>query len=163
MPTRTEAFRLNLEYYRKQAKALLKAAKTGDPKALERLSRHSLNGKIVSTRHGAQLTIAREQGFRSWPRFRAFLIQSRLDFSSLANSFIEAALSNLKHAQEILAEHPQVAHADLYASLVTGDVKSATGRSRIAGLGVHVARLPRYPQAGCVPCRYGVPPWRRAP
>jgi hypothetical protein len=33
--------RLNLEYYRKAAKSLLKAAHSGDASALERIARHS--------------------------------------------------------------------------------------------------------------------------
>jgi hypothetical protein len=37
MPTHPEVVRLNLEYYRKQAKAWLKAAKAGDSDALQRL------------------------------------------------------------------------------------------------------------------------------
>ena len=41
MPTHSEVVRLNLEYYRKQAKALLKAAKTKDTNALQRLHLHS--------------------------------------------------------------------------------------------------------------------------
>ena len=121
MPAHVEAARLNLEYYRKQAKALLKAARSGDPEALQRISRHSLDGK-APTLHDVQLTIAREQGFRSWPRFRAFLIQSRLDFSGPVNSFIEAALSDWKQAENMLAERPDIATADLYTALVAGDL-----------------------------------------
>jgi hypothetical protein len=41
MPTHSEVVRLNLEYYRKQAKALLKASKAGDSVALQRLRRNS--------------------------------------------------------------------------------------------------------------------------
>lgn len=125
MPTHTEASRLNLEYYRKQAKALLKAAKSGYPEALQRLSRRSVDGEKVPTLHDAQLTIAREQGFRSWPHFRAFWVHSNLDFSVLVNSFVESALSDLKKAQEMLAKHADIANAGLYAALVLGDFERA--------------------------------------
>jgi hypothetical protein len=77
MSTQPEAVRLNLEYYRKQAKALLKSARSGNPDSLQRL------GTAVPALHDAQLTIAREQGFPSWPRFQAFITQSELDFQKL--------------------------------------------------------------------------------
>jgi hypothetical protein len=47
------------EYYRKQAKALLKAARSGDPASLERLSRHSPKLDPAAPKlHDAQLTVA---------------------------------------------------------------------------------------------------------
>jgi ankyrin repeat protein len=124
--TNSEATRLNLAYYRKQAKALLKAAQTGDPEALARLARHSPNTRPAL--HHAQLTVARERGFPSWPRFRAFMIestlaQSALDFQSLANTFIEAALTDLRRAEETLAAHPEIARAGFYTALVLGDAE----------------------------------------
>ena len=73
MPTNPEAVRLNIEYYRKQAKAVLKAAQAGQPSALERISRHSPKFDPSAPKlHDAQLAIAREQGFASWPSFRSF-------------------------------------------------------------------------------------------
>lgn len=70
--------RPSLEQYRKQAKELLKACKTGDPDAIERIKRchhHSsksndpgiLRGKFALA--DAQLVIAREHAFESWPKF----------------------------------------------------------------------------------------------
>lgn len=121
MSTHPEATRLNLAYYRKQAKALLKAVHAGDPDALARIARHSPN--TAPALHHAQLTIARERGFPSWPRFRAFIFQSTLDFQGLAGAFIDAALSDLRRAEEILADHPEIAGAGLYVALVLGDVE----------------------------------------
>jgi len=129
------------EYYRKQAKALLKAARSGDPASLQRLSRHAANHDPAATKlHDAQLTIAREQGFASWPRFRTFVVQSGLDDRGLVAAFIDAAISELRRAEEILAAHPQIAGAGFYVALVLGDWKRvdraltetpalATGRS----------------------------------
>ena len=125
MPAHSEATRLNLEYYRKQAKSLLKAVKSGDQEAAERLTHHvprfhgsSLAGVAL---HDAQLAIAREQGFASWPRFRAFLEQSTLNFQGLVETFVDAALSDLRRAEAMLVSHPQLAEAGLYAALVLGD------------------------------------------
>ena len=107
----------NLEYYRKQAKALLKAAKSGDPSATERIQRYSQELAL----NAAQLTIAREQGFTSWTKFRQFMLRSRLDDHNKIAEFISAATSDLKQAEEILAQHPDVAKAGFYVALVMGD------------------------------------------
>ena len=122
MPTHPEATRLNLEYYRKQAKSLLKAVKSGEREASQRFTQ--AGGSIAEPAlHDAQLVIAREQGFASWPRFRAFIIQSALDFQGLVGKFVETALSELRHAETMLASHPELAGAGLYAALVLGDVE----------------------------------------
>jgi ankyrin repeat protein len=129
------------EYYRKQAKALLRAAQSGDPGALERLSRQSPKLNPAAPKlHDAQLTIARERGFPTWPRFRTFILHSGLDDQGLVAAFIDAAVSDLRRAEEILTAHPQIAGAGFYAALVLGDWRSvgralkrtpslATGRS----------------------------------
>jgi ankyrin repeat protein len=104
---------LNLEYYRKQAKSLLHAAQSGDAAALSRIGG-------TPALHAAQLAIAREQGFPSWPRFRAFLAQSALDFQGLVAAFVEAALSDRRRADELLAAHPALADAGVYPALVLG-------------------------------------------
>ncbi len=83
MPTHSEVAHLNLEYYRKQAKALLKASKSGDANAIQRLQRYLPTQTAMPALHDAQLTIAREQGFLSWPRFKAFIIESNLNFQEL--------------------------------------------------------------------------------
>jgi len=121
MPNDREAFRLNLEYYRKAAKCLLKAAQSGDAAALERMAHHSSKPEPPALHH-AQLTIARELGFASWPRFRAFLAESALDFQGLAAKFIDAATEDLRRAAEMLARYPAIAGAGFYVALVLGDV-----------------------------------------
>ena len=121
MPTHSEVVHLNLEYYRKQAKALLKASKSGDAKAIERLNRYLLKLPPTPALHDAQLAVAREQGFPSWPRFRAFIIASNLNFQELVAAFIDAATSDLRRAEEILSAHPKIADAGFYVALVLGD------------------------------------------
>jgi hypothetical protein len=107
MPTKSEFSRLNLEYYRKQAKTLQKAAKSGAADALSRLTQHagasgggrsSAADSTTLALHEAQLVVAREQGFASWPRFKEFLEQSNLDFQGLVAAFIDEALSDLGRA-----------------------------------------------------------------
>jgi len=88
---------LNLEYYRKAAKSLLKAAHSGDEAARERIARYFPD--VTPALHHAQLTVAREQGFASWPRFRDFIVQSNLDFAGFVNEFVRHALDNAPRAE----------------------------------------------------------------
>jgi ankyrin repeat protein len=60
--------RPNLEQYRKQAKELLKACKSGDSAAIQRIKRLHPRSNTY-TLADAQLTIAREHAFESWPKF----------------------------------------------------------------------------------------------
>ena len=117
MPTQPEANRLNLEFYRKQAKELLASAKAGDRSALDRL------GKPEPKLSDAQLAVARDQGFVSWPKFRAFVIESGLLDAGLADAFIDAAVSDLGRAKALLDAHPSLIDAGFYAALVLGDSK----------------------------------------
>jgi ankyrin repeat protein len=121
MSVHSEAIRLNLEYYRKSAKALLKAAQTGESEALDRLRRHSPQvDPVAPALHDAQLTIAREQGFASWPRFKTFIVQSNLDFQGLVDTFIQAAVSERRRADEILSANPAIEDAGFFVALVLG-------------------------------------------
>ncbi|HVZ28995.1 MAG TPA: ankyrin repeat domain-containing protein, partial [Asticcacaulis sp.] len=109
----------NLEFYKKQAKALLKAARAGDPAANARLKRYGDHEEPAL--HTAQRAIAREQGFLSWPKFQAFIIESRLDIQGLVARFVDAATSDIARARDILADHPDVATAGVYPALVLGN------------------------------------------
>jgi ankyrin repeat protein len=128
MRTHSEATRLNLEFYRKQAKALLAAAKSGETEALERIAQYSpkfeeTDNASAPALHDAQLTIAREQGFASWPRFKAFVEQSAADFPMKVETFVKAAVSDGRHAKELLAQNPGLAEGGIYPALVLGEVK----------------------------------------
>lgn len=151
MPANSEAVRLNLEYYRKQAKALLKAARSGEAAALQRLARHMPKfDRAVLALHDAQLAISREQGFPSWPRFRAFISESALDDRGLVTAFIEAAVSDLRRAEEMLASHPGIAHAGFYVDLVLGNPE---GVARAVQEAPELATAPGGPQ-NCAPLLY---------
>jgi ankyrin repeat protein len=58
---------VNLEQLRKQAKELVRAARAGEPEALGRL------GDLPLRLSSAQLVIAREVGFSSWPKLKAHI------------------------------------------------------------------------------------------
>ena len=116
--------RLNLEFYRKQAKSLLKSAEDGDAASLERLRKHSPRlGRSEPALHDAQLAIAREQGFASWPAFKTFIEDPNFDFQGLVDSFIDVAVSDYSRAKSLLASHPKIAAAGFYVALVLGNAK----------------------------------------
>ena len=71
---------MNLEQQKKQARELLRAIRSGDADAFSRLQRHharwaafdeSAVRQLVSL-HDAQFVLAREQGFASWPKLKAY-------------------------------------------------------------------------------------------
>lgn len=109
----------NIHVYRKQARALLKAVRAGDRAANDRMR---AVGADVSepALPMAQLTVAREQGFVSWPRFHTFLSESNLDFQAQVDRFVDAATSDARRARDILADHPEIAEAGAYTALVLG-------------------------------------------
>jgi ankyrin repeat protein len=74
MPTHSLPSRPNIEFYRKQAKTLLKAARSGDAGALARLHKARKALPKEPALHDAQLAIARENGFASWPSFHAHVV-----------------------------------------------------------------------------------------
>jgi ankyrin repeat protein len=136
--------RPNLEQYKKQAKDLVKEHALGIPDALGRIARHhprlhKLTQPEIQQTHfsltDAQLVIAREHGFESWPKFAAHittlhLIQSVADLKDPVSAFIEHACSprhsghnsgTLEHADLILARYPYVATANIYTAAILGD------------------------------------------
>ncbi len=71
---------MNLEQQKKQARELLRAIRSGNPDALSRLRNHHARWaeldedsirQLVSL-HDAQFVLAREQGFSSWPKLKAY-------------------------------------------------------------------------------------------
>ena len=71
---------MNLEQQKKQARDLLRAIRSGNPDANSRLRQHharwAASGEdavrqLVSL-HDAQFVLAREQGFASWPKLKAY-------------------------------------------------------------------------------------------
>jgi ankyrin repeat protein len=98
---------VNLEQLRKQAKELVKAARTGDPDALARLE----GREPILAR--AQLVIAREHGYPSWPALVAAV-------EANADGFVVAATSGRRaRAEAMLKARPEI-EEDPWARLVLG-------------------------------------------
>src|SRR5271156_5726898 len=136
--------RPNLEQYKKQAKDLLHSHRTAAPEALERIKRHhptlhKLSPTEIASAHftlaDAQLILAREHSFESWPKFAAHLETQRLirtlaDLPDPVAAFIEAACvprhaghtsGTLEHAQLILQRYPHVATASIHTAAILAD------------------------------------------
>ena len=88
--------RPSLEFDRKQARALLAALREGDRAAEERFRAHhprflAVGAAGSAALHDAQLVIAREYGFSSWPRWKQFVEARQLDTGQRAAALVRAA------------------------------------------------------------------------
>ena len=150
MPDREIHARPDLEQYRKQAKNLSRKCALSDADALARVRRHhprfhklaenDLAGAKVTVTD-AQLVIAREHGFESWPKFAKHIEMIRMieSVKSLADpvaAFIEVACvprhwwhgsGTLEHAELILARYPEVAKSNIYTAAILADEASVRG------------------------------------
>ena len=98
---------MNLEQLRKQAKELVRSARSGDAEALRRLD--GLEPVLAR----AQLVIARENGFASWPALVAAV-------EADADAFVRAATAQRRErAEAMLAARPEI-ERDPWARLVLG-------------------------------------------
>jgi ankyrin repeat protein len=99
---------MNLEQLRKQAKELVRAARAGDADALARL------GGEEPMLARAQLVLAREHGYPSWPALVAAV-------EANAEGFVRAATSGRRaRAEAMLAARPEIAR-DPWVRLVRGE------------------------------------------
>jgi ankyrin repeat protein len=139
--------RPNLEQYKKQAKDLVRDCGLGVAEALARIRRHhpqfykvpesDFRGDRVAL-SDAQLVIAREHAFESWPKFAKHidtvnLIRSVGSLPDPLAAFIEEACvprhsghgsGTLEHAEMILARHPGVAASNIYTAAILADEAS---------------------------------------
>src|SRR5882757_7210862 len=123
MDVRELPSRPSLEQYKKQAKALLKSYKAGDGDALQRLRQHHPRlGKLTDSdlRSGkflladAQLVVAREHGFESWPKFAKHVEALSRDNSSTSKFelAVDAVVTGDAAALErLLSESPALIRA----------------------------------------------------
>lgn len=159
MPPRGLPGNANLEQLKKGANSFQRAVRTGDAGAAEvvrelhpRLpdaqpgSSPELNG---FTRSDAQLVIARQFGFASWPKLKAHLelvaryarspheqpVDGPLaDEQAVVDEFLRLACltygdddpDRLRRAQSLLQEHDRLARASIHTIAATGDLDAAS-------------------------------------
>jgi hypothetical protein len=124
--------RPNLDHLKKQAKALLHAARAGDADALTRLKAlpaftgHT-DPPVDAALHDAQSVIAREYGFDSWNALREEIEARTLTFEHAVDEFVRAAVGGLPdRAWRLLALHPRIADATVHTALVRGDEEAVS-------------------------------------
>ena len=149
MPTLPLPERPDLSSFRRQARALQRAVRTADAAALARVAEHHPAGVPADPAAfplaAAQLVVAREHGFASWPRLRRYLdvvAEYRWDGDEAAAPVTDPAgelcrLACLTYsgddgphrwarAGRLLAEHPDLTRADIWAAAAAatpGDVR----------------------------------------
>jgi len=96
---------IDLDQYRSQAKELLKLARAADPPSLDRIrNSHPEQDFVVTsgsiTLADAQLVVARELGFASWPKFKDYLLFRK------AVNLVDAG--ETKSLDDLLKQHPRL-------------------------------------------------------
>jgi hypothetical protein len=91
MPTESFPSRPDLDQLRRRAKDLAKAARQGEPAALARVADYRRPGAPI-TLALAQLALAREYGFASWPRLREAVEASAEATSQRVSAFLLASV-----------------------------------------------------------------------
>jgi ankyrin repeat protein len=114
--------RPDLGQLRRRAKELRDAARQGDAAALERLARYHRSARAGTIRlAAAQLVIARELGFPSWPRLTA-AVEAGPASRRMVVDFVSASVEGrMRRAGEILRADPGIAGRSLLAASVLGD------------------------------------------
>jgi ankyrin repeat protein len=120
--------RPDLGQLRRRAKELRDAARAGDAAAAQRLARHHPAPPASPVRlAAAQLVIARELGFASWPRLIAALEADAASRRTLP-AFLAASIEGrMRQAGEILHADPDIARRSLPAAAVLGDAAAVRG------------------------------------
>jgi ankyrin repeat protein len=115
--------RPDLHQLRRQAKELRDAARRGDPDAIERFARHHPGApQGTVTLAAAQMVIARELGFASWPQLKAAIEAHAATPERRAEVFVAASIEGrVREAVSILDAVPDIARYSLEAAVVLGD------------------------------------------
>ena len=130
--------RIDLERARREAKALLAAARAGEPGARERIG--VVPGELrLAT---AQLAVARELGERSWP---ALVRRAELESATTlerARAFVRAATSDrLDHADALLERDPAIVRTLPAVRLLLGEPVTVDPRVRLEPLDLSLIHI----------------------
>jgi ankyrin repeat protein len=123
--------RPDLDQLRRQAKELRDAARGGSAAALERFARQNLSApKDAVGLAAAQLVVARELGFASWPKLKAAVDTATATSARLGEFTAASVEGRLRTARAIFDADPDIARRSLLAAIVLGDASEV--RERLA-------------------------------
>jgi ankyrin repeat protein len=112
-----------LDQLRRRAKELRDAARAGDPSARGRIAAHTPaadSGPV--TLAAAQLVIAREHGYPSWPQLVAEVRARTAELGQRVEEFLVASVRDQSgRATRMLARDPWIADYDVRTAVVLGD------------------------------------------
>lgn len=127
----------NLDQLKRQAKDLLNAARGRDPDALARFRILPAFAAVTTgapaqrrlALHDAQSVVAREHGLASWNELRERIEELGLALDAAVASFLEAATGGRsERAARLLALHPSIPRASLFAAIALGDAAGIDAR-----------------------------------
>jgi ankyrin repeat protein len=115
--------RPSLDQLRRRAKELRDAARSGDAAALARIAARAPAARPGTvTLAAAQLAIAREHGYPSWPRLVAEVQARTAELGQRADEFLVASIRGWTgRAARMLARDPWLAGYDFRTAVVLGD------------------------------------------
>jgi hypothetical protein len=115
--------RRDLRQLRRQAKELRDSARAGDTAALGRIaSSVAPRDPAAVTLAIAQLAIARERGFPSWPKLKAAVDARAGGRSQHVSAFLTASVAGrTREAARLPAGDPQIGHASVFAAAALGE------------------------------------------
>jgi ankyrin repeat protein len=124
--------RPDLDQLRRQAKELRDAARGGDPVALDRFVRQDLPApRHAASLAAAQLVVARELGFSSWPKLKAAVDAAAVKTATV-DRFVAASVDGrLRAARAIFDANPDIARRSMLAATVLGEVQAVAERPTI--------------------------------
>ena len=123
MPSDQLPPRPSLDQLRRRAKELRDAARSGDPAALGRITGHApAAGPGPVTLAAAQLAIAREHGYPSWPQLAAEIRDRTAELGQRVEEFLVVSVRDQsRRAARVLARDPWIAGHDVRTAVVLGD------------------------------------------
>ena len=123
MPAEALPPRPSLDQLRRRAKELRDAARSGDPAALARITAHTPAARAGTvTLAAAQLAIAREHGYPSWPQLVAEVQARTAELGQRVEEFLVASIRDWTgRAVRMLARDPWMAGYDFRTAVILGD------------------------------------------
>jgi ankyrin repeat protein len=123
MPSQALPPRPSLDQLRRRAKELRDAARSGDSAALARITAYTpaaRSGTVALA--AAQLAIAREHGYPSWPQLVAEVQARTAELGQRVEEFLVASIRDWTgRAARMLARDPWMADYDVRTAVILGD------------------------------------------